>query len=155
MKTVFSFLMLATIGAVAFNDSETEQEAITKTALDYVEGWYDGNADRMERALHPDLAKRVLMPDARSKGGKIEHMSALKLVQATRRQRNSPAPTEKRTANVTVLDVLGNAATVEAEMHDSIEYRHLSKIGGKWKIVNVLWEPKSEARKRWGFPDGF
>jgi hypothetical protein len=31
----------------------------SKTALDYTEGWYAGDAARMERALHPELAKRM------------------------------------------------------------------------------------------------
>jgi hypothetical protein len=31
----------------------------SKTALDYTEGWYAGDAARMERALPPELAKRM------------------------------------------------------------------------------------------------
>lgn len=39
--------------------SAADSAAIKQTALDYIEGWYEGNAERMERALHPDLAKRI------------------------------------------------------------------------------------------------
>ena len=39
--------------------SDADRQAITQTALDYVEGWYEANPERMERALHPDLAKVV------------------------------------------------------------------------------------------------
>ena len=35
-----------------------DRDAIVRVALDYFEGWFDGDAARMERALHPDLAKR-------------------------------------------------------------------------------------------------
>lgn len=153
MKIFLSVVSLVVLSTVAVNDSQPESDAITKTALDYIEGWYDGNAGRMENALHPDLAKRVLVPDRRSKGGKIEHMSAMKLVQATRAQRKRPTRTEERTANVTILDVMGNAASVKAEMHDWIDYMHLSKINGQWKIVNVLWELTPEIKKKRGFPD--
>jgi len=31
----------------------------SKTALDYAEGWYAGDDARMERALHPEFAKRM------------------------------------------------------------------------------------------------
>jgi hypothetical protein len=41
----------------AFAAAETTA-AIRQAAVDYIEGWYTGDADRMERALHPDLAKR-------------------------------------------------------------------------------------------------
>ncbi len=37
-----------------------QETAIVQAALDYFEGWFDGDATRMERALHPDLAKRLL-----------------------------------------------------------------------------------------------
>jgi Putative lumazine-binding len=36
----------------------TEEAGVRAAVLDYVEGWFDGNAERMERALHPDLVKR-------------------------------------------------------------------------------------------------
>ena len=39
-----------------------EEAAIRATVLDYVQGWYDGDAARMERALHPELAKRSSGP---------------------------------------------------------------------------------------------
>ena len=30
-----------------------DEEAIRAVVADYIEGWYDGDAGRMERALHP------------------------------------------------------------------------------------------------------
>ena len=155
MRIAIAIMSVTAMTVAVFAGSNNQNDAIKKAALDYVEGWYDGNAERMENALHVDLAKRVLMPDPRSKHGKIEHMSAMRLVKATRNQRKHPTPTEKRTANITILDVDGNAASVKAEMHDWIDYMHLSKVGDQWKIVNVLWEPKPEAKKAWGFPEGF
>jgi hypothetical protein len=35
---------------------------IVACALDYYEGWFDGDAARMERALHPELVKRSRWP---------------------------------------------------------------------------------------------
>jgi hypothetical protein len=35
-----------------------DEDAIRAVVLDYVEGWFDGDAARMERALHPELVKR-------------------------------------------------------------------------------------------------
>ncbi len=130
-----------------------DKEAIKKTALDYGQGWYEGDADRMERALHPDLAKRALFPDPRTKKGKIDHLSAMGLVQAVRKGGGTRTPTEKRRTDVTILDVFGNAANVKLEMHDWIDYMHMSKIDGKWVIVNVLWEFTPEAKKRYGIPE--
>ena len=132
---------------------KSELEAIKKTALDYGQGWYEGNAERMERALHPDLAKRVLVPDPRTGKGKIDHISAMGLVQAVRKGGGTRTPSEARRTDVTVLDVYGNAASVKMEMHDWIDYLHMSKMGGRWVIVNVLWEFTPEAKKKYGISD--
>ncbi|MGD2111321.1 MAG: nuclear transport factor 2 family protein, partial [Phycisphaerae bacterium] len=101
---------------IIFAGSETstsEAEAIKKTALDYGQGWYEGNAERMEEALHPDLAKRVLTVNPRSGKGMVDHMSAMSLVQATRKGYGVKTPTDKRRTDITILDVYGNAACVK------------------------------------------
>jgi len=56
-----------------------ETQAIVAAALDYYEGWFDGEPERMERALHPDLVKRSLASDGRS----IDTISARAMVEAT------------------------------------------------------------------------
>jgi uncharacterized protein YhfF len=34
----------------------TDEQAIKQTVTDYFESWFEGDAPRMERALHPRLA---------------------------------------------------------------------------------------------------
>jgi hypothetical protein len=46
--------------AIGQTNAPDDNSAITKTALDYIEGWYADDAVRMERALHPELAKRMV-----------------------------------------------------------------------------------------------
>lgn len=150
LVTVLPLLLSLT---TSIGTGEPDLAAIKQTALDYGEGWYQGNAERMERALHADLAKRVLMPDPRSGKGKIDHMSALSLVQATRSGAGTKTPSEARKANVTILDAYGNAACVKLEMQDWVDYMHMSKINGRWVIVNVLWEFTPEAKKKYGIPE--
>jgi hypothetical protein len=46
-------------GGVAEEESKVaDRDTIVRVALDYFEGWFDGDAARMERTLHPDLAMR-------------------------------------------------------------------------------------------------
>ncbi len=41
------------------SSTATEQlEAIRQPAIEYLESWYGGDADRMASALHPELSKR-------------------------------------------------------------------------------------------------
>lgn len=116
--------------------------AITATALDYIEGFYNGDAARMERALHPDLAKRIVRVNRATGKGTINHMGATELVGIARSREGKATPADKQQKDVTVLDVFGNAATVKVVANDWIDYLHVSKIDGRWVIVNVLWEMK-------------
>lgn len=125
--------------------SEADKAAIKQTALDYIEGWYEGNADRMERALHPELAKRIVRSNQEG-NSRLDQMSAMALVLGTRRGGGNQTPKEKQQKDVTVLDVFENAASVKVVASDWIDYLHVAKSNGRWVIVNVLWELKPKAK---------
>jgi len=128
------------------NASAADQAAIKQTALDYIEGWYEGNAERMERALHPELAKRIARTNPQNGQSRLDQMSALSLVQGTKRGGGKNTPEERRQKDVTILDVYQNAASVKVVASDWIDYLHVAKFNGRWVIVNVLWELKPSAQ---------
>lgn len=141
---IFSlFLFLFSVAGVTAQTavSDADKEAIKATALDYIEGWYEGNAERMERALHPDLAKRIVRTDQQGRSS-LGQMSAMSLVQGVRRGGGKDTPKEKQQKDVTILDVFGNAASVKVIASDWVDYLHIAKSNGRWVIVNVLWELK-------------
>lgn len=149
MKALAAFLLLifaAVITVSAQND--IDRDAIKRTALNYAEGWYEGNADKMESALSPDLAKRIARTNPQGQT-RLDNMTALALIQGTRSGFGKQTPVAEQQKDVTILDVLGGAATVKLEMRDWVDYMHVSKVNGKWVIVNVLWElkPKKDERK--------
>jgi hypothetical protein len=122
--------------------SEADSAAIRQAALDYIEGWYEGNAERMERSLHPELAKRIVVADSKTGRSRLDQMSAMTLVQGTRAGYGKKIPKEKQQKDVTILDTYGNTASVKVVASDWIDYLHLAKFNGRWVIVNVLWELK-------------
>jgi len=138
-------LLLMTFGSAAHAQTtaaNVEEAAIRQTALDYIEGWYEGNAERMERALHPELAKRIVRTNPQNKQSRLDQMSAMTLVQGTRRGGGKDTAKERQQKDVTVLDVFENAASVKVVASDWIDYLHMAKFNGRWVIVNVLWELK-------------
>lgn len=151
-RILIPILTFAILPTFADDDRPEDRKLIKAAALDYIEGWYDGDAKRMEKAVHTELAKRAALPDPRSKRLKIEQMSAMTLVQMTARKAKMKTPEDQRHTAVKILDLYENVAIVRAEMQDWIDFMQMSKIGGEWKIVNVLWEPTPDAKKRWGFP---
>jgi hypothetical protein len=121
--------------------SPEEAAAIEATALNYIEGWYSGDAERMEKALHPDLAKRVIRHDEKWKRDRVDQMSALTLIQYTRAAYGTKTPKDEQRKDVEILDVYGNIATVKTVARDFVDYMHIGKVNGEWKIINVLWAP--------------
>jgi hypothetical protein len=125
-------------------DSSTDESAaIKKVALDYIEGWYTGDAARMQSALHPDLAKRIVRTDASGKST-LNQQTAEMLVQGTARGGGKRTPPEKQQKDVTILDHFNNAAVVKIVAADWIDYLQVAKFNGEWKIINVLWEMKTQ-----------
>lgn len=126
--------------------AEADSAAIRQTALDYIEGYYEGDADRMERAVHPELAKRIVRTDAKNGRSRLDQMSAMALVQGTRAGYGKNTPQENRQKDVSILDIFEQAASVKIVASDWVDYLHMAKFNGKWVIVNVLWELKPEKR---------
>lgn len=149
MKKAALFLLLLTVFALQINAqtkvSDADKAAITATALDYIEGWYEGNAERMERALHPDLAKRIVNTNKEGRSS-VGQMSAMGLVQGTRSGFGKNTPKDKQQKDVTILDVYENAASVKVVASDWIDYLHVAKFNGRWVIINVLWELKPQKK---------
>jgi putative lumazine-binding protein len=126
----------------AAGQSAADSAAIRATALDYVEGWYTGDAGRMERALHPELAKRIVSTNPQNGRSNLGQQSAMTLVMGTRNGGGKNTPPEQQQKDVKILDIYQNSASVRATMSGWIDYMHMAKWNGRWVIVNVLWELK-------------
>ena len=137
-------LIISTTGVQA--QSAADSAAVRATALDYIEGWYEGNTDRMARALHPDLAKRIVAPGP--DGAMVRNMTAEQLTQATAGGGGKMTPPDQQRKDVTIFDIYGGAATVKIVAGDWIDYLHIGKVDDRWVIINVLWEFTEEAKAR-------
>ena len=155
MKKLLLFLSLAlllpaVVRAQAVRPSaaiSAGSAAIRQAAMDYIEGWYTADAERMQRALHPDLAKRALDIDKQGRNW-LYSSSADGLIRATRLGMGSDIPPERRWSKVEVLDIDGNLASVKLSSTKLVDYMHLVRWDGGWKIINVLWDVRPEDRPR-------
>lgn len=122
--------------------SAVDSARIRGAALDYIEGWYTADTVRMERALHPELAKRIVETDPSSGKSVLSQMGAKELVQYTRAGGGQKTPPTRRQADVSILDIYQGAASAKVIAADWVDYLHLARWNGRWVIVNVLWEFK-------------
>jgi Putative lumazine-binding len=144
LVTVLFALLAAAPDARAQTTAETS--GIRAAALDYAEGWYAGDGDRMARAVHPELVKRILVTDTATGRSFVQTMGASALVNGARHGNGKSTPAERQQKDVRILDVFGNAAVAKVVMADWIDYLQLIKTEGRWQIVNVLWERKPERK---------
>lgn len=130
---------LAVLSARAGDGSDADRAAIEAAARDYVDGWYEGDAERVARALHPDLAKRTVraLPDGSEV---LNTLSQSNMVAYTRAGYGKKNKQEGQHNEVIILDVMTKTASVKTVTHEFIDYLQLAKIDGQWRIVNVLWE---------------
>jgi hypothetical protein len=113
---------------------------IRQAALDYAQGWYEADAERMRRSLHPELAKRAILRDPQTGEERVSHLSQQRMVELTQQGGGrDDAPAEKRYYDITILDVCGDIATVRADTCEYVDYLHLARSDSGWLIVNVLW----------------
>jgi putative lumazine-binding protein len=142
-----SHLLLASslliLGSAAPRATQAQTAAdsagIRAAALDYIEGWYQGSGERMERALHPELAKRIVNTNPNGRNS-LGQQSAMTLVMGTRGGGGKNTPADQQRKDVRILDIFGNTASVRVDASTWVDYLHVAKWNGRWVIVNVLWE---------------
>lgn len=124
------------------SEAQTPEDslAIKQTAMNYIFGFYEGNAERMEKALHPELAKRNLRIDPQTGRQRFDQMSALTLINITKAGGGKLVQPDQRIFEFEILDITGNNASVKTVAKGFFDYIHMAKWNGEWKIVNVLWD---------------
>ncbi len=118
-------------------ENPTEHQLITKTVLDYYEGWYDADVARMERALHTDLVKRS---SAREHGTVLSYITKNQMVDLTGQGEGRKDGTDRK-LDIEIEDVSDNIASVTVRTPVYYEYLHLVRTPEGWKIANALWRP--------------
>ena len=139
--TALLVMLLATTPASA--QTAADSAAIRATAHDYIDGFYEGNPERMERALSPDLAKRIVR--VRDGQSMVNNMTKEQLVGITQRRVGNPTPEAERRSDVMITNIFGNAATVRIDASTWVDFVQLGKVDGRWVIINVLWEMRPES----------
>ena len=141
VRAMVFLVVAATVPATsAHAQAAVDSGAIRQAALDYIEGWYEGNAERMERALHPELAKRIVTTNPRNGRSNLGQQSALTLINNTKGGGGKETPADQQRKDVRILDIFQNAASVRVDASTWVDYLQLAKWNGRWVIVNVLWE---------------
>jgi hypothetical protein len=116
----------------------SDADVVRAIVSDYVEGWFDGDAARMERALDPQLVKRCRGiegddPDA------LETLSAREMIDATADGIGRGEDAPDRQIEIKIDYLSGGIASVQCFCHRYVDLLHLIHMPEGWRIVNAAW----------------
>jgi len=112
-----------------------DQELIMSTVLNYVEGWYEADAKRMDKALHPNLSKRRITPE-----GEAWDVTKDWMIDATGKGNGHIDNPSTGRKDITILDMTKTMASVKLVSEAFDDFLHLAKVQDSWVIINALWD---------------
>jgi hypothetical protein len=143
-------LLLAAVPAHA--QSRADSAAVRQAALDYLDGFYEGDSTKHVRAIRPEVYKygfgrsrdavryspgqQMTWPQFHAFSGRVKA--------------SGKAPDPKWPKQVALLDVLDQTAAAKVTAWWGTDYLLLGKFEDRWMITHVLWQsppPKSTAAR--------
>ena len=147
MKKALAVCVLVILGMTGVGPAATEadEKAVEAAVRDYVEGVYEADPDRIRRSVHPDLQKFGFARRSPDDEYRVIPMTFDQLVElaATYNADGSKVPSDAP-KEIVVLDVLDQTASARLTAAWGVDYFHLAKYDGRWKIVHVLWQTLSK-----------
>lgn len=122
-----------------------QEMAIKQAVLNYVSAIYDMKPELIDESVSPKLQKLGYMP-AEDGSGLVEDWMSFEQLKELAATINKDGMFDPATSarEVSILHHTDMIATVKLDAAWGIDYIHLSRNGGKWKIMNVIWEMPSE-----------
>ncbi len=138
----YSFIcLLFFLTNYTFGQTKQDTLEIKQVALDYIESQHKPNAKQMERALHPGMVKRTFWKDkATGKDYVRETTTESMVLLAEGYNKNGDKFPSSPKKEVKILDISERTASIKLIADEWIDYMHIVKLNGSWKIINVLWQ---------------
>ncbi|HVG92552.1 MAG TPA: nuclear transport factor 2 family protein [Alphaproteobacteria bacterium] len=138
-KAIFFFtLIVLGLATLAWSNSAgtDENRAITAVAQNYMDAYYTADPALMQRSLHPDFHKRTL--HTVNGQTQITEDSVQSMVEGVGLGSGKDIPRNERVRSIQVLDVYHDAASIKVVTGRWIDYMHLSKLNGEWRVLDVV-----------------
>ncbi len=140
------FMMMA-LPVVVPAQSSGQPESVKQAVLDYVEGVYEVSPTRIERSIHPDLSKRGFFIKKGETVYSPHTMTFPQLVELSKNYNKNGHVPKDAPKEVVMYDISDQTASAKLIAVWGIDYIHLAKYDGKWKIINVLWQSPPKPTK--------
>ena len=129
-------------GSASITRQAPDSTGVRRAALDYIEGFYEGDTAKLVRSVRPDVYK-IGFPRS---GNATEYrpqqqMTWPQFLEYARSVKASNRPTPATAPKVVeLLDVLDQTAAVKVTAWWGTDYLLLGRFEGRWMITQVLWQ---------------
>ncbi len=126
--------------ALAPEAAEADRQAIEAAVRTYVESAYEVKPEKVDRAVHPDLVKLGFTKRAGDADWTRHALSFGQLRDLVATWNADGAIPASAPKDVVVLGRLDKIAQAKVTAHWGVDFFHLAKEQGQWKIRQVLWQ---------------
>ena len=139
MLRIVALAALALVPAAVDAQASTDREAVRQTALDYIEGFYEGDSTRFLRSIRPEVYKYGFWRDSTGyRGMQMQWQGFHNFANRVKRGQTRTPPNAPK--GVELLDVSDQIAAVKISAYWGMDYLLMGKYDGKWMISHVLWQ---------------
>ena len=127
--------------STASAQSPQDTLAVQRAALDYLEGFYEGDTAKLVRSIRPEVFKYGFFRSTKDNSIRGEHMpwaEFLSYAKSVKARGRPVPPTAPR--NVRVLDMLDQTASVRVDAWWGTDYLLIGRYQDRWMISHVLWQ---------------
>jgi len=141
MKKTFYILILNTIIMTSVQAQNNDLQLIEKTINYYFDGMTTHNAESFEKAFHPNATMKWI-------DKKYEEVNAVEALSAYVNT-NDPVTTKTSILTISIAGDVANAQLeLEYDTFSYIDFMHLLKIDGTWKIVSKTYSTRVKSSKK-------
>lgn len=145
-----AFAFLAWLApAAAPAQTSADSAAVLRAGLDYIEGFYEGDAAKLKRSVRTNVVKygfwraQNTTTFAADTMSYAQFMSYAESVKARGGTKGPNAAIRK----VEILDLMSHIASVKVTAWWGVDYLQLGKYDGQWMIAHVIWQSPPAATK--------
>ncbi len=141
-------IMLLAPGPVLHAQNAADRDGVRRAVLDYVEGFYEGDTAKLVRSVRPDVVKYGYYIPKGKTAYAGEAMPWSEFMSYANQVKKSGKPTPPTSPKIiTILDVADQTASAKLTAWWGIDYLHLARFDGVWKITQVLWQSPQPSAK--------
>lgn len=131
----------AAVAPAAVHAQAADEAGVRRAALDYLEGFYEGDDAKLRRSIHPEVHKFGFARGSADQPYRRVPMSYEQMFEFAAGVRGGRgAPPAGAPKEVEILDVRDQTAVVRVVAWWGQDYLQMARYDDRWMIVHVLWQ---------------